>query len=112
MTCRLAAVMMLTVCVSGCGNSPTRPADAGQANPFIGVSQEVRNRIALCSGGSRVSVGVDLEAKIGKDLTGGAKISAAVKNELEGVVFAKVSEANAASVYKDYVACLERPLNK
>lgn len=88
-------------CVS---NSPS--TTAGQANPFEGVSPAVRDRIAECSGGMKIDVA--LEAKIARDLTKSASLSAGVKNEIQGAIFAKVSEANAAAAYKDYVACVER----
>ena len=99
------AVLIIAGALAGCGGSNDGIDTASS------VSAEVRNKIALCSAGIGRSVGVGLEAKIGKDLSEGGKISATLENELRGLfitVEGQQPTAEAVQLHKSYVDCLNR----
>lgn len=96
-------LLIISGVLAGCGGSNDGVDTAGS------ISAEVRNKIALCSAGIGRSIGVGLEAKIGKDLSEGGKISTSLENELRGLfitVEGQQPTAESVQLHKSYVTCL------
>lgn len=97
-------LLALTGCVH------PEPGTSARSDVLSGVSQTVKDRIAVCAGGMTASVGAGLEAKIGKSLQEGGKVTADLKQEIQGAILQKANAADAPRVYETYVSCLEKPL--
>ena len=104
----LVMAAAMAVGVTACASSG---ADGVKADAVSGVTQGVKDRIALCAAGSSARLGVDVEAKIGKTLQEGGKLSAGLKQEIQGAILQKVDAKDAPKVYETYVSCIEKPLH-
>lgn len=91
-----------TGCVTSSGEGP---------NSSTALSQPVRDRLALCGAGISSGVKGEIEAKVGKSLAEGGKISAGVKQEIETAFFSGSDRSNdqVRQSYDRYIHCVENP---
>ena len=98
-----STALVLTACSTGPHTTP----DASPA-----ISQQVRDRLALCGAGVSTSVLAKIEAKVGKSLQEGGNLSAEAKLAVRAAFFdgADPTNANVEKAYETYVKCVDKPL--
>jgi hypothetical protein len=98
----------------GCAEdqSHANSATGDKVSAEAGLSQNVKDRLALCGAGITAGMSAGLEAKVGKTIQEGAKLDANVKQEIRAAFFEGTNAANeqANHAYDRYVTCVERPL--
>lgn len=106
---RLSLALAMVVLSSAC-ESVNR--NDGGPDVSAAVPQWVTNRLALCGAGIQSGFNASLDAKVGKTLQEGGKLSAELKQSIKAAYFtgADTGNANVAAAYKEYVECVERPL--
>jgi hypothetical protein len=74
------------------------------------VTDSNLNAVTVCSAGASSAVDAKLEAKIAQNIRDGVSVDAGITQELKGSFInnAKVSEANAVSLYDKYLSCLKQ----
>ena len=105
-----AACAIVAIGLGGCNPND---ADTGIPpwTPSSGISQAVKDKIALCNAGSSTTLSLNLAARIGQTLQEGGSVTATAGDELRGLFLARpgITEENAVSLYNSYVGCLNGP---
>lgn len=99
---KLIAIIATFVLLSGCqASSPVKDP---------GVSQAVRDKIALCNAGYSLSLTAKLQAGIEKNILDGVKFDTGIEGQLRGLLMNsdKVDRDNVDSMYKKYSSCLDK----